>query len=145
MEAAKSIVENGKSREIENVRFEDDVDVDSEDDEENLKRRISSHPLYGLLIETHFNCLKVGLGEIDEAGTRHTENQANLNLQSTINPTCSELDRFMNHQLIDLPVHELESETQRIAQSEHSWPRTFLSSPFEVLPKKSPNALAFDP
>ncbi|KAK0574268.1 hypothetical protein LWI29_020720 [Acer saccharum] len=56
MEAAKSIVENGKTTENENVGFEDDVD--SEDDEENLKRRISSHPLYGLLIETNFNCLK---------------------------------------------------------------------------------------
>lgn len=28
---------------------------------EMLRRRISSHPLYGLLVETHLNCLKVSL------------------------------------------------------------------------------------
>lgn len=28
---------------------------------EILRRRISSHPLYGLLVETHLNCLKVSL------------------------------------------------------------------------------------
>lgn len=32
-----------------------------QDEEEGamLRRRISSHPLYGLLVETHLNCLKV--------------------------------------------------------------------------------------
>ncbi|KAK4842121.1 hypothetical protein QYF36_016063 [Acer negundo] len=67
MEATKSIVENGKTRENENFGFEDDVDFDSEEDEENLKRRISSHTLYGLLIETHFNCLKSGRGSENKA------------------------------------------------------------------------------
>ena len=35
---------------------------DEEDDhyqEEDLKRMISSHPLFGLLIESHINCLTV--------------------------------------------------------------------------------------
>lgn len=32
-----------------------------EEDVETLKRRISSHPLYGLLIQTHLNCLKVSI------------------------------------------------------------------------------------
>ncbi|KAL5827810.1 hypothetical protein ACOSQ3_019661 [Xanthoceras sorbifolium] len=56
MEEANSCVENDKTKENENVGFVDDVD--DEEDEEILKRRISSHPLYGLLIETHLNCLK---------------------------------------------------------------------------------------
>lgn len=43
----------GKENEREKVRKEGD------DDHEVLKKMISSHPLYGLLIESHFNCLKV--------------------------------------------------------------------------------------
>lgn len=30
-----------------------------DDDDETLKTRISAHPLYGLLVETHLDCLKV--------------------------------------------------------------------------------------
>lgn len=34
--------------------------AEKEDDEQlHLKNMIASHPLYGLLIESHFNCLKV--------------------------------------------------------------------------------------
>lgn len=43
----------GKENEREKVRKEGD------DDHEVLKKMIASHPLYGLLIESHFNCLKV--------------------------------------------------------------------------------------
>ena len=32
-----------------------------EEDEEILKKRISGHPLFGLLIENHLGCLKVSL------------------------------------------------------------------------------------
>ncbi|XP_059659162.1 uncharacterized protein LOC132305548 [Cornus florida] len=42
-----------------------------EEDDEMLKKRISGHPLYGLLIEAHLNCLKEGycmaLGKLKEA------------------------------------------------------------------------------
>ncbi|KAI4352086.1 hypothetical protein L6164_006372 [Bauhinia variegata] len=36
--------------------------VEEEEEERNeiLKRRISSHPLYGLLLDAHMECLKVG-------------------------------------------------------------------------------------
>ncbi|XP_014494790.1 homeobox protein knotted-1-like 1 [Vigna radiata var. radiata] len=40
-----------------------DDDEEEEEEEKNneiLKRRISSHPLYGLLVEAHLDCLKVG-------------------------------------------------------------------------------------
>lgn len=57
---------NGKNGDkyCNNVRFGSDIVVgdrqeEEDDGEEILKRRISSHPLYGQLIETHLNCLKV--------------------------------------------------------------------------------------
>ncbi|GMN46079.1 hypothetical protein TIFTF001_015258 [Ficus carica] len=40
---------------------EEKLKEDMEDDNENhdiLKRQISSHPLYGLLVESHIDCLK---------------------------------------------------------------------------------------
>ncbi|KAJ4710108.1 Homeobox protein knotted-1-like 1 [Melia azedarach] len=90
---------NGKNGDkyCNNVRFGSDIVVgdrqeEEDDGEEILKRRISSHPLYGQLIETHLNCLKVGLGEIGEVA--ENLNQPDLNLLPKI-PTSSELDRFM--------------------------------------------------
>ncbi|KAA8544420.1 hypothetical protein F0562_022432 [Nyssa sinensis] len=66
-----------------------------EEDEEMLKKRISAHPLYGLLIEKHLNCLKVGLGDIEEVGITTAFNQADhTKLNATI-PRSSELDNFM--------------------------------------------------
>ena len=43
-----------------------ELDIDSEDDNVNenndiLKRRISNHPLYNLLVESHIDCLQVTL------------------------------------------------------------------------------------
>ena len=43
---------------VEKVEEEDDDEV-MVGDHEILKRRISSHPLYGLLVEAHLGCLKV--------------------------------------------------------------------------------------
>ncbi|KAG7028461.1 Homeobox protein knotted-1-like 2 [Cucurbita argyrosperma subsp. argyrosperma] len=66
-------------------------------DGEMLRRRISSHPLYGLLLETHLNCLKVGgIGELDRGYLamdlmEHRENE--IRCLNTLNQ--SELDRFM--------------------------------------------------
>ncbi|KAH9794444.1 hypothetical protein WN944_011421 [Citrus x changshan-huyou] len=85
-----------------------------EEDVETLKRRISSHPLYGLLIQSHLNCLKVSLGEVGEVGTTDA---ANLN-QATIPSSSSELDLFMEaycailsklKEDIEEPVKETES------------------------------------
>ena len=45
----------GSYKEKEEEREENQDD----DHEENLKTRISGHPLYGLLVETHLDCLKV--------------------------------------------------------------------------------------
>ncbi|XP_054823429.1 homeobox protein knotted-1-like 1 [Prosopis cineraria] len=68
------------------------------DDHEVLKKMISSHPLYGLLIESHFNCLKVGLGEFgefditDAACKQKTISEFKT---ATNNPSSTELDHFM--------------------------------------------------
>lgn len=45
--AASSYKENEKPEE------------NQDDDDQTLKTRISAHPLYGLLVETHLDCLKV--------------------------------------------------------------------------------------
>lgn len=46
-------------KEEEEEEDEDDGDV-SGDREDDLKRRISTHPLYGKLVEFHLDCLEVG-------------------------------------------------------------------------------------
>ncbi|CAB4265252.1 unnamed protein product [Prunus armeniaca] len=72
---------------------ERDVVGEEELEQEVLKRRISGHPLYGLLMENHINCLKVGLGEnIGEIGVTGTEKDK---LKATAIPTSSDLDQFM--------------------------------------------------
>ncbi|XP_020409933.1 homeobox protein knotted-1-like 2 isoform X2 [Prunus persica] len=72
---------------------EGDVVGEEELEQEVLKRRISGHPLYELLMENHINCLKVGLGEnIGEIGVTSTENDK---LKAAAIPTSSDLDQFM--------------------------------------------------
>ncbi|KAJ8771930.1 hypothetical protein K2173_027107 [Erythroxylum novogranatense] len=46
VEKMESEMSNSKENEVEDV--------------EELKKRICNHPLYGLLVETHIDCLKVG-------------------------------------------------------------------------------------
>ncbi|XP_031286250.1 protein KNATM-like [Pistacia vera] len=71
------------------------VSEEEEEEEVILKKSISSHVLFGLLIQTHLNCLKVGLGELGEFGTTNTANdQPTFTPKPTI-PPSSELDRFM--------------------------------------------------
>uniref|UniRef100_A0A5B7C8C5 Homeobox protein knotted-1-like 1 n=1 Tax=Davidia involucrata TaxID=16924 RepID=A0A5B7C8C5_DAVIN len=84
----------GNCPEDDSLRFGGE-EAEEEEDEELLKKRISDHPLYGLLIETHLNCLKVCFRDIEEVGTTTALNQADhTKLNATI-PTSSELDNFM--------------------------------------------------
>ncbi|KAE8726570.1 Frataxin-like protein [Hibiscus syriacus] len=53
------------------------------DDVELLKTRISSHPLYGRLVQNHLNCLKVG--GIDNSGTSSKGNQRQTELYNSSN------------------------------------------------------------
>lgn len=54
--------EREREREVE-AGLQDEEEEEEEDswEGEMPRRRISSHPLYGLLVETHLNCLEVSL------------------------------------------------------------------------------------
>ncbi|XP_061988486.1 homeobox protein knotted-1-like 1 [Rosa rugosa] len=63
---------------------------------EILKTRISSHPLYGLLVETHLDCLKVGGNEDDlEESDALRDYMKQLDNHKTSTLGESELDHFM--------------------------------------------------
>lgn len=44
---------------LENMKEEINQNIKEETEEEILKKRILSHPLYKLLLHSHLNCLKV--------------------------------------------------------------------------------------
>ncbi|KAH7511559.1 hypothetical protein FEM48_ZijujUnG0003600 [Ziziphus jujuba var. spinosa] len=77
-----------------------------EEDKQVLKRMISEHPLFGMLIETHINCLKVGLGEVEDqvgiTSSPHQYSNTNLLDAATIIPNSSDLDKFMEAYCIAL-------------------------------------------
>ncbi|XP_057996169.1 homeobox protein knotted-1-like 2 [Hevea brasiliensis] len=67
-----------------------------EEEAEALKKRISSHPLYELLVQTHKDCLKVG--SIDEADQSHNIMKQKLAagaMPSSSLLTQTDLDHFM--------------------------------------------------
>ncbi|KAK7314675.1 hypothetical protein VNO77_33202 [Canavalia gladiata] len=65
-----------------------------EENNEILKRRISSHPLYGLLVEAHLDCLKVGDISNLERELKIDQMQA-MKKQNLGMFSQSELDLFM--------------------------------------------------
>ncbi|OIW16045.1 hypothetical protein TanjilG_04580 [Lupinus angustifolius] len=77
---------------------EDEEELELEQEEESneiLKRRISSHPLYGLLVETHLECLKVGdISNLDSELKINHQMQA-MKKQNLGMFSQSELDLFM--------------------------------------------------
>lgn len=88
--------ERPKPSTLETYKQQEDLEEEEDDEENNeiLKRRISNHPLYGLLVETHLDCLKVGdisslERELKIDQLQATEKQ-NLDMFSN-----SELDLFM--------------------------------------------------
>ncbi|TQD90448.1 hypothetical protein C1H46_023997 [Malus baccata] len=94
---------NQKARARHSTREKGEGDI-VEEEEEVLKRRIAGHPLYGLLLENHTDCLKVGLGEIgDQIGDKSTTTMDNniVNAKQFIkdatssDPDSSDLDQFM--------------------------------------------------
>ncbi|KDP24827.1 hypothetical protein JCGZ_25311 [Jatropha curcas] len=61
---------------------------------ETLKKRISSHPLYGLLVQTHMDCLKVGsIGDIDQSDPMKKKQAVKKPSSSSLSQP--ELDHFM--------------------------------------------------
>ncbi|KAL6181408.1 hypothetical protein ACLB2K_048063 [Fragaria x ananassa] len=106
-----------KEKEEEREENQDD------DHEENLKTRISSHPLYGLLVETHLDCLKVGgigddLGESD--ALRYYMKQLDNHKSSTSGEP--ELDNFMEAYCLAL------RKLKEAMEEPHRKSRTFITS-----------------
>ncbi|KAF1886272.1 hypothetical protein Lal_00045502 [Lupinus albus] len=59
----ESKINSANEKNYQQQHKEEELEQEKEGDQESndiLKRRISSHPLYGLLVEAHLECLKVG-------------------------------------------------------------------------------------
>ncbi|KAH0976071.1 hypothetical protein GBA52_017970 [Prunus armeniaca] len=67
------------------------------EDHEILKNRISTHPLYGLLVEAHLDCLKVGgiSGDLDLEGDVSRDMKQLDNKYKASENRQSDLDHFM--------------------------------------------------
>ncbi|XP_050152111.1 homeobox protein knotted-1-like 1 [Malus sylvestris] len=68
------------------------------EDHEILKKKISTHPLYGLLVENHLDCLKVsGInGELEENDGCRDIKQLDYNCKANLGVLGhSDLDHFM--------------------------------------------------
>ncbi|CAA7033776.1 unnamed protein product [Microthlaspi erraticum] len=88
-----TLLEDPKQEISQNIKEE-------EQEGEILKKRISSHPLYGLLLHSHLNCLKVCSGDFDSPEMMNTADDlslSKLSLHSDSSPeaSSSELDQFM--------------------------------------------------
>ncbi|EEF28533.1 conserved hypothetical protein [Ricinus communis] len=65
-----------------------------EDEADALKKRISSHPLYGLLVQNHMDCLKVGsIGDVEQTDNMKQKLSAKKPISSSLSQP--ELDQFM--------------------------------------------------
>ncbi|RDX98321.1 Homeobox protein knotted-1-like 1, partial [Mucuna pruriens] len=73
------------------------IDIVEKQNEEVLKKIIATHPLYGVLIQSHINCLKVGLSEAGEfdATSDAWKKLVDSKSKATPSPNTSELDHFM--------------------------------------------------
>ncbi|ESQ35326.1 hypothetical protein EUTSA_v10009881mg [Eutrema salsugineum] len=85
-----------------NQEVNQNIKEEEEEEEEILKKRISSHPLYGLLLRSHLSCLKVCSGDFDSPEILNTADDphdalAKLSLHSdpSTEATSTELDQFM--------------------------------------------------
>ncbi|CAK9312337.1 unnamed protein product [Citrullus colocynthis] len=58
MKSENDCTEERQEAELKGLQDEDEEEEEEGWGGEMLRRRISSHPLYGLLVETHLNCLK---------------------------------------------------------------------------------------
>ncbi|KAF8095118.1 hypothetical protein N665_0341s0042 [Sinapis alba] len=83
---------------LENMK--QDIDQITKEETEILKKRISSHPLYEFLLQSHLSCLKVCSGDFDLPEIMSMADYLDLtklspNSDSSLEATSSELDEFM--------------------------------------------------
>ncbi|XP_057443464.1 homeobox protein knotted-1-like 6 [Lotus japonicus] len=75
--------------------YKEEEEESEVENNETLKRRISSHPLYELLVEAHLDCLKVGdISKLDRE-LKKEQKQAIMKKQNSGMFNHSELDLFM--------------------------------------------------
>ncbi|CAF2115270.1 hypothetical protein Bca4012_096694 [Brassica carinata] len=91
-------VKKGENSFLENIK--QDIDKITKEEDEILKKRISSHPLYGLLLQSHLSCLKVCSGDFDLPEIMNTADdldltKLSLDPDSSLEATSSDLDQFM--------------------------------------------------
>ncbi|XP_065848610.1 homeobox protein knotted-1-like 6 [Euphorbia lathyris] len=67
---------------------------EEEEEEVALQKRISSHPLYGFLVQAHIDCLKIG-GIGDERENQSLKQKVPDEIGSSSSLKQSELDNFM--------------------------------------------------
>ncbi|XP_059455418.1 homeobox protein knotted-1-like 1 [Corylus avellana] len=91
------LMSNSREKQQEEEKEEEEVERGEEViDHEILKRRISTHPSYGLLVEAHLGCLKVGdNGELESYNHARDDEKQQENIPSLGMASRSELDHFM--------------------------------------------------
>ncbi|CAH8382385.1 unnamed protein product [Eruca vesicaria subsp. sativa] len=83
------------------ANMKQDIDQITKQEEEVLKKRISNHPLYGLLLQSHLKCLKVCSDDFDLPEIMNPQDdldltKLSLHSDSSLEATTSpELDQFM--------------------------------------------------
>ncbi|KAG2377171.1 hypothetical protein LR48_Vigan06g137900 [Vigna angularis] len=65
------------------------------ENEEVLKKIIATHPLYEVLIQSHINCLKVGLSDAEVFDDDELKKLMNSKSKLAPGANTSELDHFM--------------------------------------------------
>ncbi|CAN8293450.1 unnamed protein product [Cochlearia groenlandica] len=96
-EDKNSSLQNMK-HDVTHQNIKEEEEEEEEEDEEILKKRISSHPLYGLLLRSHLTCVKICSGDFDSPEINNTADNLDLtklSLDSQETTSTSELDQFM--------------------------------------------------
>ncbi|CAK9153616.1 unnamed protein product [Ilex paraguariensis] len=106
-----------------------------EEGDDILKKRIACHSLYGLLVETHLNCLKVCVGNITDIGRIQKIGQQAHNQPSFSTVDQTELDQFMEAYCMALSklkdaIEEPQEETMAFINSMHSQLKELMELPF---------------
>ncbi|XP_021909581.1 protein KNATM [Carica papaya] len=132
-------MEEGKSKSVREKQKVEEEEEEDGDDEIILKRRISSHPLYGLLIDHHLHCLQAtGIDGILERNERIDPKQQLYDILTTSSKRKSELDHFMEAYCCALSklreaMEEPQQETRAFINTMHSQLRDLIN------PCPSPN------
>ncbi|OWM82981.1 homeobox protein knotted-1-like 1 [Punica granatum] len=113
---------------VEEEEDDDDNNVDESADKDVLKRRISTHPLFGELVRIHLDCLKVGVvGEArgDHYRMRNQQHIIEYNKSSRRMLHHSDLDQFMEAYCVALSklrdaMEEPQHESMAFISSMHS-------------------------